>query len=216
MQVIEGSIQVFTFADEAMAQGAASGISGDASEIKGVDGSISMPMWIGTPHFYIKGATITIYVGENVSIAEMLADRAGEQFAVGDGTSLGRRFLPPAVEPAPPNSSKIGIKPGHVTREAPIESASVVVLESLPVQYRAHVVFGLPNGCLEYAGSPVSVDSRGAHVRLLLQRPDGDIACTDDYRQDKVAIDLHGPFISGQKYDFFCQRHALRHVRRPG
>jgi hypothetical protein len=202
MQVVDGSIQVFTFADEAMAQGAASGVSSDASEIKGVDGSISMPMWIGTPHFYINGATITIYVGENVSIAGMLADRAGEQFAVGSGVGIVGGFLPPAIEPVPPTPPKIGIKPGYVTREAPIESASVVVLESLPAQYRAHVVFGLPNGCLEYAGSPVSVDSHGAHIQLLLQRPEGDIACTDDYRQDKVAIDLHGPFISGQKYDF--------------
>lgn len=40
-------------------------------------------LWVATPHFYRTATTIILYVGDNVSITDVLEDVAGPQFAGG-------------------------------------------------------------------------------------------------------------------------------------
>jgi hypothetical protein len=68
---------------------------------------------------------------------------------------------------------------------APIESVDILILETFPVQYRAHVISGLPNGCSRFDHWTVELDeaSRLFTIEVLnnTPTPDSQIACAMVY-----------------------------------
>ena len=71
MTVFGERVEIYVFDRLEHAEKAASGIKPDGS-IVGADGSISMVTWIATPHFYVRGDTIMLYVGENNDVLDFL------------------------------------------------------------------------------------------------------------------------------------------------
>ena len=86
---------------------------------------------------------------------------------------------------------------------APIESIEVVALESFPVQYRAKVVSGLPNGCARFDHYTVGLDSdaRLFTIEIINAVPEqgADVVCTLQYGMVSHSIPLDG-VVSGITY----------------
>jgi hypothetical protein len=77
---------------------------------------------------------------------------------------------------------------------APIESIELLILGSFPVQYRAHVVSGLPNGCTRFDHWTVDLDA-GARMFIIevlntAPKPNADIACAMVYGTMEHSIPL--------------------------
>ena len=83
MVVFGEGIEVFLFDSIEDAEAASDGVSETASSIVSTDGSISSPLWVAQPHFYLRGNVIVIYVGENVAITGLLEEIGAEKFAEG-------------------------------------------------------------------------------------------------------------------------------------
>jgi hypothetical protein len=86
---------------------------------------------------------------------------------------------------------------------APIDAFDIVVLESFPVQYRAEVTSGLPNGCTRFERWDAITDqaTRTVMVSGINSVPSsGEIACTLAYGMVKYSIPLDGLTESGVTY----------------
>jgi hypothetical protein len=70
------SVQVFEYA-----KAAAAGRDAKRVEPSGSGVGTSMPMWVGTPHFYKGGRLIVLYIGSDQSVIKALEDAFGAQFA---------------------------------------------------------------------------------------------------------------------------------------
>ena len=88
--------------------------------------------------------------------------------------------------------------------ESPIESAEVVVLESLPPQYQLRVVSGMPTGssCSQFNGYEVRrTESNGIDVAITHHRvADPFVACTADYPVVETIVPLGSDFEPGLEY----------------
>ena len=69
-------VQVFEYADIAVADAEANLVSHDGSSI-----GTSMVNWVATPHFYKTGKLIVLYVGDNMTVISTLETVLGPQFA---------------------------------------------------------------------------------------------------------------------------------------
>ena len=69
-------VQVFEYADIAVADAEANLVSHDGSSI-----GTSMVNWVATPHFYKTGKLIMLYVGDNMTVISTLETVLGPQFA---------------------------------------------------------------------------------------------------------------------------------------
>ncbi len=99
MAVFGEGIEVFLFDSNEDAEAASDGVSKTASSIVSTDGSISSPLWVAQPHFYLRGNAIVIYVGENVAITGLLEEIGAEKFAEGVARVGGLPPLPGDPEP---------------------------------------------------------------------------------------------------------------------
>jgi hypothetical protein len=77
MTVFGERIEVYVFTSLDDAEAAASGIKPDGS-IADANGAIMMIKWIATPHFYVRGDTIMLYVGENGDVLDFLDEIAAK------------------------------------------------------------------------------------------------------------------------------------------
>jgi len=103
---------------------------------------------------------------------------------------------PPTWTPAPGGTRT----PGTMRILAPIDAASVAVLESFPPQYRLQVKAGLPSGCARADGYEVSRTGNDIRVAVYNTLPTGNVACTAIYGNYDLSIDLGSGFTSGQEY----------------
>lgn len=80
----------------------------------------------------------------------------------------------------------------RVVVEAPIELATILVLESFPPQYMVHIVSGLPNGCAKYnATELVERASDTFRIRVTNTMPaDPDVACDASYGRHESNLNL--------------------------
>jgi hypothetical protein len=76
MQVHGEDVQVFQFADAAVADAQASRISPTGSAV-----GTTKIHWIGSPHFYKAGKLLVLYVGENAQVLKALQAALGRQLA---------------------------------------------------------------------------------------------------------------------------------------
>jgi hypothetical protein len=91
----------------------------------------------------------------------------------------------------------------RVEVEAPVESIEILVLESFPVQYRAQIVSGLPNGCHLFERYEVEREDGATEIEITVWNtiPAGDdIACAEIYGTHEGSVDLGSDFESGVEY----------------
>ena len=74
-------VQVHEFDSNALASGAASGVTVDGRTSKLPDGSVSSVLWIARPHFFLIENVIALYVGEDATVLSALLAIAGDGFA---------------------------------------------------------------------------------------------------------------------------------------
>lgn len=103
----------------------------------------------------------------------------------------------PTRTPAPSGGSTA---PGLMRVLAPIEAASVAILESVPPQYRLQVKAGLPSGCAKADGHEVTRSGNDVRVAVYNTLPSGNVICTQIYGIYDLSIDLGTGFVAGQEY----------------
>lgn len=97
MTVFGERVEVYLFDNLEDAEAAAAGIKPDGS-IVGADGSISMVTWVATQHFYVRGDSIMLYVGENLDVIDLLDSIAARLPAEGiSGGGIGLLPLPEQI-----------------------------------------------------------------------------------------------------------------------
>jgi hypothetical protein len=92
------------------------------------------------------------------------------------------------------------VPPDQTLAPAPIESIDVSATLSLPPQYVAHIVAGLPGGCAEPAAHNVWRGGNTITIDVLNFMPSGDQVCTDIYGTYPVDVNLGSDFVSGETY----------------
>lgn len=78
LEVDGEDVQVFQYADAAMADAQATQISPSGTTV-----GTTKIQWIGPPHFFKKGSLIVLYVGDNGKVLKALEAVLGPQFAGG-------------------------------------------------------------------------------------------------------------------------------------
>lgn len=78
IRVNDQDVQVFVFADEAVAKAAAETVPPDGSTFKTM-----VVDWMAPPHFYQRSRTIALYVGTDAATVQLLTSLLGQQFAGG-------------------------------------------------------------------------------------------------------------------------------------
>ncbi len=73
-----GEVQVFEYGNVDESREAASSVSPNGSSI-----GTTMVSWLATPHFYMAGNVIALYVGEDQAVIDLLEAVLGPQFAGG-------------------------------------------------------------------------------------------------------------------------------------
>ncbi|MDA0353041.1 MAG: hypothetical protein O3A10_12625 [Chloroflexi bacterium] len=87
--------------------------------------------------------------------------------------------------------------------EAPVESIDILMLKSLPVQFRVEIVSGLPNGCHLFERYEVEREDGATDIEITVWNtiPVGDdIACAEIYGTRSGSVDLGTDFESGVEY----------------
>ncbi len=71
-----GDVQVFEYADAAVADAEAALVSPDGGSV-----GTSMMSWVAAPHFFKTGKLIVLYVGDSADVTDALEAALGPQFA---------------------------------------------------------------------------------------------------------------------------------------
>ena len=117
----------------------------------------------------------------------------------------GWKSLTTAVAAAPGGLTPQPTRPipaGMVKVLAPIESVDINVAESYPPQYFAHVVSGLPNGCVEFYDYEETRSGNAITITVfnLEPAPSELIACAAIYRTHEFGVPLGTDFEPGETY----------------
>jgi hypothetical protein len=86
--------------------------------------------------------------------------------------------------------------------DAPIDEVDILVRESFPPGYTAHIKSGLPSGCAKFESAQITGRS-GNTITIAVKNTipaDKDIACTAIYGTHESNVDLGQDFVSGQTY----------------
>ncbi len=191
-------IEIFSFGPGDGALRAASGVSPDGFEIaNGPGGSVTNVLWISTPHFYLAGNSIVLYVGVNDGIISALDSAAGPKFAGPGGEPVGPIGDKPDPLPLPPQMDTVLVP-------APIVSVGdIMIAESFPPQYFVEIVSAQPNGCNLDAGWDVEIDGTDVIVTVQNTEPANlaVVLCTAIYGETTHNVRLgSGEFESGVEY----------------
>ncbi len=187
-------VDVYSFGPGDGALKAASGVSLTGFEIRTTDDVIVNFSWISTPHFYLAGNSIVLYVGVNEDVVAALDAGAGPKFA-GPGAT--------PIEPSDPQPLPGG--PDEVEVPAPIvKVGGVVIAESFPPQYFVEITSAQPSGCDHDAGATVRFGGNDVLVTVLNTQP-ADLSvvlCLAVYNETTHNVRLgSAEFVSGEVYN---------------
>lgn len=158
-------IELFSFGPGDGSIRAASGVSSDGFQIGDGKGTVTFLSWISTPHFYLAGNSILLYVGVNDEIISVLDVAAGQKFAGPDSKSVEDPGEVPGPIPLPPQLAPV-IVPAPIVRVG-----DVVIAESFPPQYFIEITSAQPSGCERDAGWEVEIDGNNVTVDVLNSQP---------------------------------------------
>ena len=105
-------------------------------------------------------------------------------------------------DPLPTPTPTRTVPADMVKVSAPIENVEINIAESFPPQYFVYVVYGMPNGCVEYYGyeESRSVNAVTLTVTNLEPAPSEPIACAQVYRTGEINVPLGSEFLPGETY----------------
>ena len=106
-----------------------------------------------------------------------------------------------AAEPTPEPTRPIPA--GMVKVKAPIESVEIIVAESYPPQYFAHVISGLPNGCVEFYDYEETRSGNAITITVFNLEPapsNNTLACAAIYLTHELGVPLGTDFEPGETY----------------
>ncbi len=158
-------------------------------------------------------ATATSSPGEPVSSAPLATATPGLDDTVSttpvplepDDTSSdgGIVSVPPDPLPATPADRKLVL--------APIDSADILIAESLPVQYSVAFVSGLPSGCAQFHGVEVERTGTTVTVTVWNSEPTGAVMCTMIYgmRPGSVSLGIGTDYTRGVEYTVLVNDRTL-------
>jgi hypothetical protein len=113
-----------------------------------------------------------------------------------------------------PRNDSGGSSPERKVVEAPIESIDILVRESFPPGYTAHITSGLPSGCAQFDKAAITGrDGDTITIRVTNTMPaDDHVACTMIYGYHESNVDLGQDFVSGRAYTLKVndQTHTFR------
>ena len=86
--------------------------------------------------------------------------------------------------------------------DAPIDAIEILIRESSPPGYTAHIESGLPSGCARFDEAKITGRSGNTiTVKVTNTFPaDENVACTAIYGTHETNLDLGQDFVSGQTY----------------
>lgn len=163
-------VELFSFAPGSDALRAAAGVSIDGYTFSSLDDPLTemQVSWISTPHFYLNGNSIVLYVGVNEEIIAALDRSTGQKFA---GPGAEPLELPDGGEDRP---FPLPLPPDVDTALVPapiVKVGDVFVAESFPVQYFIEVVSAQPTGCDRDAGWEVEIDGNQVFIDVMNSQP---------------------------------------------
>ena len=108
-----------------------------------------------------------------------------------------------SADPTMPPEPTPVVSEGMVKVPAPIESVDIAVAESYPPQYFAHIVSGLPNGCVEFYGYEETRSGNAITITVFNLEPapsNNTLACAAIYLTQETSVALGKDFESGKEY----------------
>ena len=105
-------------------------------------------------------------------------------------------------DPLPTPEPTKAVPADMVEVPAPIESVEIIIAESFPPQYFAHVIYGMPNGCVEFYGYEESRSGNAIAITVtnLEPAPTAQVACAAVYLTGEVSVPLGSDFQKGDSY----------------
>jgi hypothetical protein len=171
-------VDAWVFAPGSSAWDAAHGVAESGYSIALPDGTVVNPFWVSTPHFYLFGNSIVLYVGLDEEVLAAL-DQAAYKFAGPDADPLdkpiptepdggiGGGATPPDGDPDRPVSDEPLPADDVVVVPAPVISVGEVgASKSLPPQYFISVRTSQPDGCYKDTGYEVKIEGTTVHVTV--------------------------------------------------
>ena len=100
-----------------------------------------------------------------------------------------------------PDEVVVGDGIERVLTPAPIESVSIIVLESFPPQYQVQIAYGLPNSCTAPGSTDLDRDGNTITITVTMQVPaDDGLVRAQVYRTVDTTVGLGSDFESGETY----------------
>jgi hypothetical protein len=185
MKVNGQQVLIYSFAPGTSAEKASESVSPDGRMIQNADGSIMSVMWIATPHFYLYGNAIILYIGDDAEMGVLL-DSLGGQFAGGEFGGAG---------------TGSGDDSEFTSRPATIEKVSIDSTRSIPAQHHVVVTIVLNSGCETFKEIDWNVKDREVHINVYTQVPSGPVMCTLAIAYHDESVNIGSDFESGFEYD---------------
>jgi hypothetical protein len=140
--------------------------------------------WVSTPHFYLYGNAIILYVGDDVEMGELLGSLGG-QFAGGDYGEV--------------NIGDEGN--GFATKVALIENVQIQSTRSIPAQHNVSMTIALGGSCETFNSIDWSVEGTEVVIEVLTQVPTALVPCTLAIIYEDRSVSIGSDFEAGVEYD---------------
>ena len=183
-------------------------ISPDGATMINFEDTLIPAPWPAPPHFYLRGELITVYLGRNSKIIEVLDRVAGDNFA--DTRTV---FMPTAT-PTPPTPLPFRTPPANELISlslATIETVEVRILDTVPAQYLLDVTIGFESPCYAFNSFSVLRIGNDVAIQVLKEtqvavRIGGELrvitrSCVQSSRTQRIGIPLEPPFEAGVEFD---------------
>ena len=178
-------VLIYEFGPESAAQEASETVNSNGSELTTANG-VMMVHWIATPHFYLYGNAIILYIGDVEDTVDLL-------------DSVASLFAGPSVDVVDDEIDD----PAFTERMATIESVGIASTRSIPAQHLIAVTFLLSSGCESFKSIDWIVEGREVHVEVLTQVPTAPMMCTLAIAYEDQSINIGSEFEDGIEYDVF-------------
>ena len=183
------AVQVYEFAPGSSAESASDSVSLDGSTITSSNGTVMTVNWIASPHFYLFGNSIILYVGDDTEIGNLLSSVAG-QFA-------GSEFEGTGTDTGDTGDQDSEFK----VQLAQIEKVSIASTRSIPAQHMINVTMALGGSCETFNSIDWHVEERTVFINVITQVPTAPVPCTLAIIYEDQSINIGSEFEAGVEYD---------------
>jgi hypothetical protein len=178
-------VLIYEFGPGSAAQEASETVNSNGSELTTAEG-VMMVHWIATPHFYLYGNAIILYVGDDADIVDLL-------------NSTASLFAGPGVDGT--DDADEDVVGEFTTKLATIESVQIASTRSIPAQHTIAITIALGGSCETFNSIDWFVEGREVNVSLLTQVPTAPVPCTLAIIYEDQSINIGSEFEAGVEYD---------------